>query len=434
MVKKIALTSLITFLYFISFCQNEIIEKAVDKIETKCINWRRDFHQNPELGNREFRTSKIIAEHLRSLGMEVKDNVAITGVVGILKGGKPGPVIALRADMDALPVTERVPLPFASKQKTQFNGQEVGVMHACGHDAHIAILMSVAEVLSGMKKDLSGTVKFIFQPAEEGPPVGEKGGAELMVKEGVMENPKVDVVFGLHMLSTLESGRIAYRAGGFYAGAIDFKIIIKGKSAHGAFPWESIDPIPVSAQIVNSLQTIISRNLNLNENSGVVTIGAINGGVRTNIIPEQVDMLGTIRSFTAKDENMIIDRVRTIVTKTAEAGGATGTLVIPYTYQYPVVFNDSALTLKMLPTLLKAAGTNKVEMIPAVTIAEDFSFYQQKAPGLFFMLGGMPKGQDKKSAPSHHTPDFFIDESSMKTGIKAFLYLVTDYMKMKKSY
>ena len=326
--------------------QTESIEKAVDKIEAKCINWRRDFHQHPELGNREFRTAKIIADHLRSLGMEVKENVAMTGVVGLLKGAKPGPVIALRADMDALPVTERVAVPFASKLKSQFNGQEVGVMHACGHDTHMAMLMSVAEILSGMKKELAGTVKFIFQPAEEGPPEGEKGGAEIMVKEGVLENPRVDVIFGLHILSTLESGKIAFKPGGFYAGAIDFKIIIKGKSSHGAFPWESIDPIPVAAQVVNSLQTIISRNLNLNENSGVVTIGAINGGVRTNIIPEQVEMLGTIRSFNENDEKMIIDRVRTIVTKTSEAGGATGTLVIPYTYQYPVVFNDSALTKK----------------------------------------------------------------------------------------
>lgn len=406
------------------------INAAVAKIEPKCVAWRRQLHANPELGNREFKTSKMVADHLRSLGIEVKEGVAHTGVVGILKGGKPGPVIGLRADMDALPVTERGALPFASKIKTQYNGQEVGVMHACGHDTHVAVLMSVAEILSAMKADLAGTIKFVFQPAEEGSPKGEEGGAELMIKEGVMDNPKVDVMFGLHINSQTEAGKITYRPGGFYAGVNDMKITVKGRQAHGAAPWNSVDPIVVSAQIINNLQTIVSRNLDITENAGVVTIGAINGGNRSNIIPEQVEMLGTIRALNTADEKMLIERIKTIVTKTAEAAGATATAEIPYSSHYPVTYNNEGLTTLMLPSLQKAAGTQNVSIIPAKTGAEDFSFFGQKVPALFFNLGGMPKGSDPKTTPSHHTPDFFIDESGMPTGIKAFLYLVTDYMKM----
>ena len=408
------------------------ISKAADNIESKVIAWRRDIHEHPELGNHEVRTAGIIAKHLQSLGIEVTIGVAKTGVVGILKGGKPGPVVALRADMDALPVTERVPIPFASKVKTMYNGQEVGVMHACGHDSHVAILMGVAEILSSMKKDLKGTVKFIFQPAEEGPPAGEEGGAEVMVKEGVMENPKVDVVFGLHINSQTEVGKITYRPGGTMAGVNDMKITIKGKSAHGAYPWSSVDPIVVSAQIINSLQTIVSRNLNITENAGVVTIGAINGGNRPNIIPEQVEMLGTVRSFTKDDEKMMIERIKQIVTKTAEAAGATAEIKLPYTSHYPVTYNDPALTEKMLPSLRKTAGNENVLLKPPVTGAEDFSFYQEKAPGLFIFLGGMPKGEDPKTAPSHHTPDFFIDESGFKLGVEALANLTVDYMDMEK--
>lgn len=408
------------------------VNQSADKIESKVIAWRRDFHEHPELGNNEFRTSAIIAKHLQSLGIEVKTGVAKTGVVGILKGSKPGPVIALRADMDGLPVVERTPVPFASKVKTQYNGQEVGVMHACGHDSHMAILMGVAEILSSMKNELAGTVKFIFQPAEEGAPTGEEGGAELMVKEGVMENPHVDVVFGLHINSQTEVGKITYRPGGTMAGVNDMKITIKGRSAHGAYPWSSIDPIVVSAQIINNLQTIVSRNLNVTENAGVVTIGSIHGGNRSNIIPEQVEMLGTIRSLSSEDEKMLIDRIKTIVTKTAEANGATADIKIPYSSHYPVTFNDPALTEKMLPSLRNTAGTDNVLLKPAVTGAEDFSFYQQKAPGIFFFLGGMPKGGDPKTAPSHHTPDFYIDESGFKLGVKALSNLVLDYMQMAK--
>ena len=404
---------------------------AADKIESKVIEWRRDFHEHPELGNNETRTAAIIAKHLQSLGIEVKTGVARTGVVGILKGAKPGPVVLLRADMDGLPVTERNSLPFASKVKAQYNGQEVGVMHACGHDSHVAILMGVAEVLSGMKADLKGTVKFVFQPAEEGSAPGVEGGAELMVKEGVLENPKVDVAFGLHIWAQTEAGKITYRPGGMMAGVNDMQIIVKGRQAHGAAPWASIDPIVVSAQIINSLQTIVSRNLNITENAGVVTIGSIHSGVRSNIIPEQAEMLGTIRSLSADDEKLLISRIKTIATKTAEAAGASVEIKIPYSNHYPVTYNDIALTEKMLPSLQKVAGADNVKLIPAITGAEDFSFFQEKVPGLFFFLGGMPKGMDPKTAPSHHTPDFMIDESSFNLGVKALAGLTLDYMQVK---
>ncbi|RZK40474.1 MAG: amidohydrolase [Pedobacter sp.] len=406
--------------------------KRADALNEKVIAWRRDFHQHPELGNLEIRTAGIVAEHLRSLGIEVKTGVAKTGVVGVLVGGKPGPVVALRADMDALPVTERVPLPFASKVKTTYNGQEVGVMHACGHDSHVAMLMGAAEVLASIKKDLAGTVKFIFQPAEEGVPVGEEGGAELMVKEGVLENPKVEVIFGLHINSQTPVGDIAYRPGGIMAAVNDMKITVSGQQAHGAYPWSSVDPIVVASQIVNNLQTIVSRNLNITENPGVVTIGSIQGGVRSNIIPEKVEMLGTVRNFSAADEKMFIERIKTIATKTAEAAGAKAEVLIPYSAHYPVTFNDIALTEKMLPSLQATAGTANVKLKPPVTGAEDFSFYQEKVPGLFFFLGAMPKGNDPLKTASHHTPDFFLDESSFNLGVKALINLTLDYMAMKK--
>jgi amidohydrolase len=406
------------------------VSRSADQIESKVITWRRDFHEHPELGNRETRTSGIIAKHLQSLGIEVKTGVAKTGVVGILKGAKPGPVVALRADMDGLPVIERTSVPFASKVKTEYNGQEVGVMHACGHDTHVAILMGVAEILSSMKKDLKGTVKFLFQPAEEGAPVGEEGGAELMVKEGVLDNPKVDVVFGLHINAQTEVGKIAYRPGGTLAGVNDLRIVVKGRQAHGAAPWASIDPVVVSAQIINNLQTVVSRNLNITQNAGVVTIGSIHGGVRSNIIPEQVEMLGTIRTLSKDDEKMVTDRVRQIAVKTAEALGAVAEVEIPYSSHYPVTYNDPVLTEKMLPSLRKTAGTGQVIMVPAATGAEDFSFFQEKVPGLFFFLGGMPKGKDPKTTASHHTPDFFVDESGLKLGVNALTNLTLDYMEM----
>jgi amidohydrolase len=429
-VKKLLLLC-ITITSITVFAQkNPIIETAADKIEAKCIAIRRDVHEHPELGNREFRTAKLIADHLRSLGIEVKEGVAKTGVVGLLRGSKPGPVILLRADIDALPVTERTPVPFASKAKGEYNGQEVGVMHACGHDTHIAMLLSAAEILSGMKNELAGTIKFVFQPAEEGAPKGEEGGAELMIKEGVMENPKVDVAFGLHINAQLEVGKISYRPGGFYAGVNDMKITVKGRSSHGAYPWMSVDPIVTAAQIVNNLQTIVSRNLDVTENAGVVTIGSIHGGNRSNIISEQVEMLGTVRSLSNDDEKLLIERIKQIATKTAEAMGATAIVEIPYSARYPVTYNNEALTAMMVASLQKAAGTENVIVKPAKTGAEDFSFFGQKVPALYFNVGGLPKGKDEKTSAGHHTPDFFVDESGMKTGVKAFCYLVLDYMKM----
>lgn len=404
------------------------VGQSADKVEKKVIEWRRDFHQYPELGNQEVRTAGIVAKHLRSLGIEVTTGIAKTGVVGILKGGQPGPVVALRADMDGLPVTERVDVPFASRAKAQFNGQEVSVMHACGHDSHVAILMGVAAVLASHKSELKGTVKFIFQPAEEGPPFGEEGGAELMVKEGVLENPRVDVIFGLHVDAQTEVGKITYRPGGTMASVNDMQIIVKGRQAHGASPWSSVDPIVVASQIINNLQTIVSRNLNLTENAAIVTVGSIHGGVRSNIIPEQVEMMGTLRALSADDEKMIIARVKQIATKTAESAGAIAEVKIPYSVHYPVTFNDVALTARMLPTLQKTAGINNVVLVPADTGAEDFSFYQEKVPGLFIFLGGMQKGKDPKTTASHHTPDFFIDESGFILGVKALSNLTLNYM------
>lgn len=408
------------------------VAKRVDAIEKKIIAWREDFHEHPELGNHEFRSSEIIAKHLESLGIEVKRGVATTGVVGILRGGKPGPVVALRADMDALPVTERTAVPFASKVTTTYMGNTVGVMHACGHDSHMAILMGVAQVLASMKADLHGTVKFIFQPAEEGLPPGEHGGAEQMVKEGVMENPKVDVVFGLHIQSYQPVGTITYRPGGDMAAVNDMQIIVHGRSSHGAYPWSSVDPIVTSAEIINNLQTIVSRNLHVTDNPAVVTIGAINGGNRSNIIPESVSMLGTIRTFSKDDEKMIIERVKQIATKTAEANGATAEVKIPYSNHYPVTYNDPALVAKMLPTLQATAGAENVILRQGETGAEDFSFYEEKVPGIFMHLGGLPKGGDPKTAPAHHTPDFFIDESGFTLGVKALCNLTIDYMGMAK--
>ncbi|GEO08423.1 N-acyl-L-amino acid amidohydrolase [Segetibacter aerophilus] len=417
-----------------SFAQNDArrakVASAAGQLEQKVIAWRRDFHEHPELGNNEIRTADIIAKHLKSLGIEVKTGVAKTGVIGILKGGKPGPVVALRADMDGLPVIERTPVPFASKVKATYNGQEVGVMHACGHDTHVAILMGVARLLLSMKNDLKGTVKFIFQPAEEGAPAGETGGAERMIKEGALENPTVNVIFGLHINSQTEVGKITYRPGGTMASVNDMKITVKGRSAHGAYPWSSIDPIVVSAQIINNLQSIVSRNLNVTENAGVVTIGTIHGGNRSNIIPEQVEMMGTVRTLSAADEKMFVERIKQVVTKTAESAGATAEVLIPYSNHYPVTFNNIALTEKMLPSLQKTAGTENVQLKAAVTGAEDFSFFQEKVPGLFFFLGGMPKGANPLTAPSHHTPDFFIDDSGLLLGVKALANLTLDYMEM----
>lgn len=409
-----------------------IAAKKADSLFKQTVAWRRDFHEHPELGNREVRTAGIVADYLKSLGMEVKTGIATTGVVAILKGGHPGPVVALRSELDALPVTEHTPVPFASKITTTYNGQQVGVMHACGHDSHMAMLMAVANILSSMKSELHGTVKFIFQPAEEGAPAGEKGGAEEMIKEGVLENPKVDVIFAQHIFSYMPAGTITYRPGGAMASVNDMKIIIKGKSSHGAEPWYAVDPIVTSAQIINNLQTIVSRNINLKENPAVVTIGAINGGSRHNIIPEKVEMLGTLRAMSDADEQTLIARVKKIVNSTADANGATAEVYIPFSVHYPVTYNDPALTAQMLPTLQKTAGADNVILGPPMTGAEDMSYFQQKVPGLDVFLGGMPKGSDPKNVAANHSADFFIDESVFPLGVKTLCNLTLDYMNEKK--
>jgi amidohydrolase len=405
------------------------ISDAAGKVDAKVITWRRDIHQHPELGNREVRTAKLVADHLRSLGIDVTEKVAHTGVVGILRGGKPGKVVALRADMDALPVTEQVDLPFASKVRTTYNGQDVGVMHACGHDAHVAVLMGVAEVLAGMKNELPGTVKFIFQPAEEGAPQGEEGGAALMVKEGVLENPKVDAIFGLHVTSRFAAGEVAYKPEGMLAAVDSFTIEVRGKQTHGAYPWLGVDPIVVASQIVLALQTIPSRQLDATLAPSVVTVGAIHGGVRNNIIPDKVEMIGTIRSLDAKMREDIHARIKRTVENVAASGGATATVTI--TTGYPITYNDPALTEWALPTLRTVAGPAKTRLVNAVLGAEDFSFFQQKVPGVFFWIGTRPPNQTPEQAPSNHSPLFYVDESGLPVGVRALANLAVDYLAAK---
>lgn len=402
------------------------LDQLAKQIEPRVIEWRRHFHQYPELSNREFKTAEKVADHLKSLGLEVRTGIAHTGVLGILKGGKPGPVVALRADMDALPVIERVPLPFASKERSTYLGQEVGVMHACGHDSHTAILMGVAEILTGMKKDLKGTVMFIFQPAEEGAPPGEEGGAELMLKQGLFDNPKPEVAFGLHISSDLEAGKLRYKPGGIMAAADMFTIKVKGKQTHGSRPWSGVDPIVVSAQIILGLQTIVSRQTDLTNEAAVITVGKFTSGVRNNIIPEEAEMIGTIRTLDTVMQREIHERIRRTATSIAESAGAKAEVNIKI--GYPVTYNSPELTKEMLPSLFAAAGEENVLVSRPITGAEDFSFYAQRVPGLFFFLGGMPKGQDSLDAAPHHTPDFFIDESGFTTGIKALCQLTLDYM------
>jgi amidohydrolase len=407
------------------------MEQETKAIEPKLIEWRRHFHQYPELSNRETKTGEYIAAHLKSLGIEVQYPVAKTGAVGLLKGNKPGPVIALRADMDALPVTERSSLPFASKEKAMFNGQETGVMHACGHDAHMSILMAVAEILSKNKSELKGTVKFFFQPAEEGGlPSDGTSGAELMVKEGVMENPRVDVVFGLHIQSLSPSGKIFYRPEGLMAAVDGLTIKVMGKGAHGATPWDGVDPITVSSQIVLGLQTIVSRQTELTKAGVIITIGSLHSGNRGNIIPEVATMEGTIRTFDTAMRTKLHEKIKLTVAKIAEASGATAEATI--TTGYPVTYNDPKLTQQMEASLQRAAGKENVLQTQAVTMAEDFSFFQQKAPGLFFFLGAYPTDVKLEKQPVHHTADFMIDEKSFVTGVRALLALTTDYMYMKK--
>jgi amidohydrolase len=401
------------------------VDRLSAELNPQVVAWRRDFHKNPELGNRETRTSKIIADELKKLGFEVTTGVASTGVVGVLRGGRPGPVVALRSDMDALPVTEQVDLPFRSTAKATWNGQETGVMHACGHDNHMAILLGTATALARMKDRLPGTVKVIFQPAEEGPPPGETGGAEQMIKENVLENPKVDAVFGLHVFP-FRLGEIVYRPGPLMASTDSFIIKVKGRQTHGAIPWAGIDPIVVGSQIVMGLQTIISRQVNITEAPAVVTIGRFTGGNRANIVPDEIELEGTIRAF---DENVRKDiqrRVGTIATNIAESAGATATLT--FTLGYPVTRNDEKLTERMLPTLRRVVGAENVRLGPLTGTAEDFSFFQQKVPGLFFFLGVTPKDQDPSKAAMNHSPLFYADESALPIGVKLMTNLALDYL------
>ena len=396
----------------------------INQIEEKVIEWRHYFHENPELSNREFNTAEKIAEHLKGLGFKVTEKVAHTGVVAILKGDHPGKVIALRADIDALPVTERNDLPFKSNVTTTFLGQETGVMHACGHDTHISILMGVAEVLSKHKNLIHGTVKFIFQPAEEGPPPGEEAGAPLMIKEGVLENPKVDAVFGLHIGSGSPVGTISYKPGGTMAAVERFVVNVKGKQTHGSRPWGGVDPIYISAKIIDGFQSIISRESNLTNEAAVITVGKITSGVRFNIIPESAEMIGTVRTLDPGMRELIMRRMNEMARDIAKAYGGSAT--IEWQSNTVITFNDLKLTQQMLPSLEAAAGKENVKLVKATTGGEDFSYYQQVVPGLYFFLGGMTPGNTE--AYPHHTPDFMIDDSSMLLGVKTFCQLTLDYL------
>ncbi len=406
----------------------DAIRNISDSLSDKVVAWRRDFHQHPELSNREFRTAGIVAEHLRTLGMDVQTGIAHTGVVAILRGGKPGPVVLLRADMDGLPVEERNDLPFRSQARGEYNGQDVPVMHACGHDSHVAILMGAAEVLATLKDELPGTVKFIFQPAEEGAPLGEEGGAELMVKEGVLENPPVDAAFALHINAIQEAGHIGYSRGPRYASVDDFGITIHGRQSHGASPWMGVDTVVVAAQIINSLQTIVSRNLALTNQPAVVTIGSIHGGVRSNIIPEKVELVGTIRALDEDMRAQIHRRVREIAEGVATSMHATVDVEIPLSTSYPVTANDTALADMMLPVLESIAGDRNVEELKPVTGAEDFSFISERVPGLYISLGGRIPGKPIDEVAAHHTPDFYIDESGFDLGVQALAAMAWKYM------
>lgn len=405
----------------------EIAQQAA-QLQPKVLAWRRDIHAHPELGNRETRTAKLVADHLRALGLDVKTGIATTGVVAVLKGGKPGPRIAIRADMDALPVTERNALPFASKVTSTFRGETVGVMHACGHDAHTSTLMGVAEALASMKADLPGEVLFIFQPAEEGPPDGEEGGAEEMLAQGIFRDFKPEAVFGLHVFSTLNAGQIGYRAGPAMAASDRFNIVIKGRQTHGARPWGGIDPIVAAADVIGTAQTIVSRRQNISKLPVVVTFGAIKGGVRYNIIPDQVEIIGTIRTFDEGMRQAVFADLKNVAEHVAAAHGATAVAQIPDTKGNPVTVNDPALSAKMRPSLVRAVGADNVVDMDLNMGAEDFSFYAKEVPGFFFFVGATPKGQDPLTAASNHSPEFFLDESALDVGLRAMLQVTLDYL------
>jgi amidohydrolase len=409
------------------FAFDSAIAAAADAVEPRVVAWRRDIHQHPELGNREVRTAKIVADHLRALGFdEVKEQVAHTGVVGLLKGGRPGPVVALRADMDALPVAEQVDVAFKSTVTTEWNGQQCGVMHACGHDAHTSILMGVAEVLAGMRDRIPGSVKFIFQPAEETPPIGENGGAKMMIEQGCLANPEVGAIFGLHVTSIHPTGKIGYRSGPLLASADDFRIFVRGTQTHAAMPWRGIDPIVVSSQIVLGLQTIVSRRMNIAHEPSVVTVGVIQGGVRHNIIPDEVKLEGTIRTFDEGQRDEIHAHVKRITELIAEAGGAKANVHIHRWYD--VTVNEPALTEWSVPTLARIAGEDNVNVVDKVCGAEDFSFYQKEVPGFFYFMGCTPPERDARTAAPNHSPRFYVDEKCLKLGVKTLSALALDWL------
>ena len=405
------------------------VEQRSQRVTPQVIAWRRDIHEHPELSNREVRTGKLVADELTKLGLEVRSGVARTGVVGILRGGKPGPVVALRADMDALPVTEQVDLPFRSLVKTEYNGQQVGVMHACGHDNHVAILLGAATVLAGMKAQIPGTIKFIFQPAEEGPPTGEEGGAPLMIKEGVLGDPAPGAIFGLHVWPDAV-GTIGYRPGPFMAAADGLNIVVRGKQTHGAQPWGGVDPIVVTSQIVLGLQTVASRQIDVTKVPAIITVGSIHGGNRGNIIPDSVVMQGTVRTFDEAMRKDIQDRIRRTVEEIAKSAGASASVDFGSGFAAAVTYNDPALTERMLPTLRRVAGDSNVRLAPLSTPGEDFSAYQQKIPGLFFFLGIVPKGTDPATAPRNHSPYFFADEAALPVGVRALSLLALDWLSL----
>ena len=433
MIKNTKIITLFIALLFTSlvFSSTERLEgkldRNLDSLMKKVVAWRHDLHQFPELSNREFRTAEKVTKHLQNLGLEVTTGIAHTGVVAILEGGKPGPLVALRADMDGLPVVEMTGLPFASKERDDYNGQEVGVMHACGHDAHVAILMGVAEFLASVRDDLSGSVMFIFQPAEEGPPVGEEGGAQLMLKEGIWKDKKPEVIFGLHVTNA-PHGLIAYREGASMAAADPWKIIIKGRQAHGSRPWDSIDPIMVAFQMGNNLQTIVSRKLDLRESPAVISVGSIHGGIRSNIIPDVVEMEGTIRTFDSGIRDKIFFEMRNIAESTAKMAGATVEVFLPYGQSYPVTYNDEDLTKRVLPTLRQIVGEEMVYRSERTTGAEDFSFFSQQVPGFYFFLGVNKLDADPLTTPGNHSPFFYVDDGALPVGVKALSHLTIEYL------
>jgi amidohydrolase len=412
------------------------LDAAAKAIEPKTIEWRRDFHTHPELSNREVRTAEQIAKHLRALGIETRTGVGVTGVVGLLRGAKPGRTVGLRADMDALPVTEETDVPFKSKATAQFRGETVGVMHACGHDSHVAILLSVADVLAGMRDQLAGQVLFVFQPAEEGPPEGERGGAGLMLEQGAFKVAKPDVMYGLHAIASLPTGTIGYRSGPFMAGIDSFTIVVKGRQTHGSRPWGGVDPIVTSAQIVTGLQTIVSRQIDITAIPAVITVGAIKGGIRFNIIPDEVQMIGTVRTFSTDVRNDIVRRMQTTAGNIAEANGATATvrfkdLAKPGSSEEvsgPPVVNDPAVTAAALPVFERLVGKDHVREISLQTTADDYALFAQQVPSLYFWIGITPPDRDPAKAAFNHSPLFYLDEAGMNTGIRALLALTTEYL------